>query len=471
MTYMIKPIIKSQNSITILNLVGVLTYQGINFLLTPFLTRALGTAEYGIITVYTTWVNILVPVLGLSTLSAIPHVFLLIDKERKDEYISSLLGLSLVTCIGFSIVFLVFIQPISSLFSLTPLVFALLLIQTLGMICVNFAVAYYIQSKRPYQQFALTISVALISFILSLVLIYNIQNEESKYLGRIIGFAVPNVIAGILVIFLMLRKSRKFFIRDVWRYALPICLPTIFHNLSIIILSQSNRLMLQYMVGLDAVGLYGFIYTVTSILSVIWLALNNAWAPFYMEYIKNGEHDIIKKKTKGYCLFYTIMFVVFVLLLPEIGDIFGGEKYRSVVQLSFILALGFYFIFLYSFAVNYKTISKKTLSIASCTVICAVLNILLNYFLIPLWGITGSAIATLISYLALFLLHHYTAAKLKGPYKYTHNLKDFLPWILMAVAGCVCLWFFMSMVIIRWGIALVLGVFLLIRIIRQRAFY
>ena len=43
---------KKINRITILNIIGTLAYQGISFLLTPILTRALGSYDYGIITIY-----------------------------------------------------------------------------------------------------------------------------------------------------------------------------------------------------------------------------------------------------------------------------------------------------------------------------------------------------------------------------------------------------------------------------------
>lgn len=103
--------------------------------------------------------------------------------------------------------------------------------------------------------------------------------------------------------------------------------------------------------------------------------------------------------------------------------------------------------------------------------LCAVLNIVLNYFLIINWGIPGTAVATLLSYTALFLFHHFTAAKIENPYRYPHKFKEFLPWIVMAIAGSVMFSVFMETPIIRWGVAFILGSMLLFRIIKQRAFY
>jgi O-antigen/teichoic acid export membrane protein len=56
--------------------------------------------------------------------------------------------------------------------------------------------------------------------------------------------------------------------------------------------------------------------------------------------------------------------------------------------------------------VNYAFYEKKTKYIAAITIITGVLNVLLNYLLIPKFGYVAAAWTTLISYIVLFLLHY-----------------------------------------------------------------
>ena len=59
--------------------------------------------------------------------------------------------------------------------------------------------------------------------------------------------------------------------------------------------------------------------------------------------------------------------------------------------------------FLYSFPVNYEFYHKKSIHIAIGTSAAAVMNCILNYVLIPVMGMAGAAVATLIAYVMLWI--------------------------------------------------------------------
>ena len=135
-----------------------------------------------------------------------------------------------------------------------------------------------------------------------------------------------------------------------WKFCLPLCLPLIFHHLSQIILAQCDRIMLQQLLNDNGtVGIYSFIFTFVHILNIIWSALNNTWVPFYYDYVKQNNTEVIERKSKNYMFLYTALCIGFVLLSPEVVKLFSSEDFWSGMELIPIIAFSCYMVFLYSF--------------------------------------------------------------------------------------------------------------------------
>lgn len=462
---------KKINRITILNIIGTLAYQGISFLLTPILTRALGSYDYGIITIYNTWVNFIYPIIGLSTAIVIPRIKMSIPEEEQPSYISSLAGLSTISFVLFGCLALLFSSFISKAIGLEPIVLVMLVIHGFGLTLVKFIVSFYIQYQKTLKQFAFTIVVSFATCLSTLFLLQFIARPEQKYLCQIIGFSIPYFLAGLLALLILLRKGKKIVRIDVWKMALPICLPIIFHSTSQIVLGQSDKIMIQMMLenGVSLAGLYGFAHTITSGGSILWTALNNAWSPYYYDLLKGHQFDVIEKRSNRYMFLFTSLYCGFYLIIPEFVKIMGGSGFWSSIDVIPILYLNVYFIFLYSFAVNYKIVTGNTVSIAVSTVAATLCNILLNLIMIPALGMIGAALASLISYGLLFLFHHLSLTKYSGSYNYTfkYYFGGLTPVLCCTAIFYLCkdMWF------IRWSIAALIGILLLLKIVKQKSLF
>lgn len=462
---------KKINSIVVLNIIGTFLYQGINFLLTPILTRALGTYDFGIVSLYSTWANFLFPVISLSTSVVIPHIKMYISEELQSRYVSSVAGLSTASFLGVSCVVLLFLMPLSSALGFEPVVVVMLLLQCFGMSLVRFMVTYYTQYQKTLFQIGLTILISILTFAGTLVLLQFITQPENKYLCRIIGFAVPYFIVGVLALILLYVKGKKLVSLEVWKFALPLCLPMIFHQVSHIILSQSDKVMIQYLLpdGVSQAGIFGFAYTIASIGSVLWTAFNNAWTPFYYSMLQKEKYEEILTRSKNYMFLFTACFCAFYLVIPEFAKIMGGKDFWAGIDTIPVIYLGNYFVFLYSFSVNYKSIKRKVISISLGTMGAAVCNLILNYLLIPVMGNMGAALTSLFSYILLFLFHHFSVGK--GASDYLYGFKFYI-WGIVSVALCTALFYLLEgFWIVRWVIALVVGVFLLRKIIVQKTLF
>ena len=253
---------KNENALAFFNILGPVILNGINFFTVPIFTRMLGAENYGIVSIYTTWVQVFTIVMGIQTCGTIAVSRTNFKKNELNAYNSSVLSLSCLSSIIVSVIVLIFINPVAGFMGTDRYIVVLMLLQSFGAYVINFATLKYTYSKQASKNFALSVAVSLLSVIISLILISFIPEFSDRYIGRIIGYAIPNIVIGIAFFVLILGQGRTFFSKRYWKFCLPLCLPLIFHNLSQIILGQSDRVMLQKILADNsAVGIYSFIFT------------------------------------------------------------------------------------------------------------------------------------------------------------------------------------------------------------------
>jgi O-antigen/teichoic acid export membrane protein len=108
--------------------------------------------------------------------------------------------------------------------------------------------------------------------------------------------------------------------------------------------------------------------------------------------------------------------------------------------------------------VNYAFYEKKTKNIAAITIIIGLLNITLNYLLIPHFGYIAAAWTTLISYISLFILHYINVKYVININK-TTDIKIFvLPVIILSFIGVLI--YYITTVEMDYGISLAIRLLL-----------
>ena len=462
----------SANQLAFFNMLGPIILNGVNFFTVPVFTRMLGTENYGVVSLYTTWVQVLTIVMGIQTCGTIAAARVHIDKKELDAFYSSILSLSCLVSAVLTVLIVIFINPIAAFMQFNKIVVLLIVAQSFGAYVINFVTIKYIHHKQASLNFLVSVVVTLVSVFLSLILIVNIDTFEDRYWGRIIGYAVPNVVVGIILGIQIFAKGKTGYRKDYWRFCLPLCLPLIFHNLSQILLAQSDRIMLQKLMNDNgAVGIYSFIFNFVHIINIIYSAMNNTWVPLYYDHLKAGEMDAIRRRTRNYMVLYTILTMGFMLLAPEVVKLFASEDFWSGTNLIPIMTVAYYMVFLYSFPVNYEFYHRETKIIAVGTCLAALVNIVANYFMIPIWGIAGASIATMGSYVLLFFFHHFIAKYFIKGAKYHYKFTTFLPGIAAVLVTCGVFYLFYDFWYIRWGIGAVLGVYLLVRVYKQKSIF
>ena len=461
---------KNVNSIAFLNISSVFILQGIAFLSTPIFSRMLGTTQYGQYSVIHSWVTIITCFMGLGMNASI-GTGMYQFKDGYARFRTSILSFSALICMVECIVIIAaswLLRPI--LHISVPLV-AFIAVLSFAHYVVNFAQNAYIYEKKAFHNFVLSVATAVITKGLSIYLVWTFP-EDQRYMGRVYGMLIPYVAIAITLLVVLLAKQEISFEKRFLTFGFQVGFPIVFHLLSQTLLAQSDRVMME-MLGISnsEIGIYSLFYTLCSVLTVVLNALNNTWCPFYYDNLSNDEYDKIRIKTRHYIELFSVLAFGFLMLSPEVSLLMGDKSYSSGLKVVPILVSAVFFTFMYQFPVNYEFYHKKTNIIAMGTIGAAIVNIILNYLLIPTYGMFGAAIATSLSYLALFIVHYVIVHRLKGVKKYHTSVIAFLPAVAFVSVGVFLFYFLMDNYYIRWMIGFAAGVFELVRVIQRKSIF
>lgn len=383
--------------------------KGLGFITMPLFTRLMTSSDVGMFSNITAWFSILAIITTFELYSSV-NLARFDYKENMNEYISSTLVLgSIITAIFYFIV-LLFKDFFLDLF--------LIDFQTLNILFIYLLVYPALQmfqlKKRIDYEYKSTIIVtilnALLSTGLSLILVILCSN---KLMGRTIGYFVPLIITSLILYIYLLGKGKKIISLSYWKYALIIAFPLIWHLLAGYLLSSADKIMITKMISSEANAFYSVAYSLSSIANILWMSMNNAWAPWAYEQMDKKEYQNLKNNSKPYFRFFVIVVYLMMLLTPELLLIMGGNSYLEAKYVMPPVMTGYIFQFVYSLYVNIEFYHKKQKNIAIGTIIAATINIGLNYIFIKLFGYIAAAYTTLVGYICLFLIHYMFVKKLK----------------------------------------------------------
>ncbi len=439
-------------SSSIIYVLGSFLNSGLAFITTPVFTRLLTPEDYGITSVYAVWVTVFSIFIGLQTSSTIPIACIQFDKKAINQYLSTTLFLSTISFIMISLFIMVLEKTIISLLNISFLLLFILLMESFFNYVKQFYNTYLIQTKQPIKSLLLSVGYSILSVGLSLFLI--ITWNEEHYFSKIIGTAFVTCLFGICLYILIIKRGKKLVLLKYWRFCLPLAFPVILHLLSTFILGQSDHVMIQNMLGNYEAGIYSFACSISNILAILCSATNNAWVPWYYENTKANNTKGINQLAKKYILLFSLGTCAIMLMSPEVMKILGPEEYWSAGRVIAMVVFGIYFNFLYTFAVNYEFYSQNTRWIAVGSICAAAVNIGLNLLLIPQFGGMGAAVATLISYFALFVFHNIIATRLGG---FNISKRLYLYGIGIVSVGFTVINLTYDFPVLRWIIILLLG--------------
>jgi O-antigen/teichoic acid export membrane protein len=293
--------------------------------------------------------------------------------------------------------------------------------------------AYY----RTINKANIYLYISIIKFIL-IIIIFFISSNLNYALNDILQLQfIMLCILSIVFLFIVVFRNNTKYISSGDNYSIFIFgLFLMPHGLSQWIMSSSDRILIKYFLANELLGIYSIGYIVASLLLLINSGIGLALP---QEMIKNYQKWKDDKLDIYWIRIYSISTIV-LLLCIEIFFILDKNYFNLLKYYSVEMYLIFSFVYIgitilgfYYFYANYLFYFKKSKLISAQTFIAAVANIILTILLLNYIGVTGAAVATMLSYLIYLYLVRKEALKLEIELKEISIVIDKIFYIIMSI--------------------------------------
>jgi len=397
--------------------IGLFLRKAIGFFLIPLYTHAFTHVQYGKLAMIYLFSGVLTTLFNLGLNEAFLKQFT--DKpNNKKEVFSRFFFFRLAYSSLFLFLIILFSSRLSNLF-LTPKDINLIQIASI-MIWIECLANPGLLILRITNRSKNYVFLNTIRFIINITL--NILFVLHFKMG-IAGVLIGNLGSSLLLFFLLYPEISKFLtikfdwapLKKLLNYGLPI-LPlsiTIWLGLDLI-----DRWLIKWILGLDKTGIYTLGYQFGTAIGILVFGFCGAWTAFFYN---NPENK--KAFADSAIIFIRIALILWAILslfTPEIFKLMVAEKYWIAQSIIPIIALSYIFLGLEEIFTAGFYIKSRTRLLVPIALTPLLINIALNIYLIPRFGIMGAAVATLFSYF-LFALFSYLIGNKIFPVNY--NLK------------------------------------------------
>ncbi len=377
--------------------------KGISMLTTPIFTRLLNTSEYGQYNVFNSWLAIITVFVSMSLAGGVFMQGLVKFEDDKKVFASTMQGMSTTLAIIWTVVYILFHNFWNNIFHLTTVQMLAMLIMIWTTAVFNFWSA---EQRTEYKYRALVIVTLIVSLAKPIIGIIFVINANDKVTARILGLVLVELIAYCGLYIKQMMDGKKFYSAKYWKYAFMFNLPLIPHYLSQIVLSSADRIMISNMIGNSEAGIYSLAYSLSSIMILFNTALTQTLNPWIYQKIKKKQIGDISKVAYISLIIIAFVNLMLILVAPEAVAIFAPNTYREAIYVIPPVALSVYFLYSYDLFAKFAFYYEKTKLIMYTSIIGAILNIVLNYIFINIYGYMAAGYTTLVCYIIYSIAHY-----------------------------------------------------------------
>lgn len=377
--------------------------KGISLLTTPIFTRLLSTTEYGQFSVFQSWLGIVSVFVTLNLSAGVYTQGLVKFEEDRLRFSASFQGLGITLSLVWTGIYLCCHEFWNRLFSLNieQMLAMLLMIWTSSVFSL-----WATEQRVQYRYKHLVLLTLIVSVAKPIVGIVFVLYSENKVFARILGLVLVELVGYAWLSVVQIRRGKCFFSAKYWKYALRFNIPLIPHYLSQIVLNTSDRIMIANLVGDSEAGIYSLAYSISQIMTLFNTALMSTISPWIYQKIKNRR----VKDIAG--ISYITLFLIagvnlcLIAFAPEAVTFFASKEYYDAIWIIPPVAMSVFFIYCYDLFAKFEFYFEKSHYIAIASMSGAVLNVILNYIFIPVFGYYAAGYTTLICYLAYDIAHY-----------------------------------------------------------------
>ena len=380
-------------------LLGMITF--------PILTRVMSTEQYGIMSLVTTTMSLIVAFSKAGLSNGIIRFYQQFkdSESKRTVFASTVLIRGIILSIITTLLYLTLFPTLSKYLGINEkfifcfmIMASYLFIRPLNIIILNLL---RVNNKTVFMNLLGVIG-KIISITLSITLfIYIIHDLYGYFIGIIISEFIVSIILFYWFFSNYKIKYNKVS-KDLTLSLIKFGMPLLFTELAYLLLSYADRYMLIAWHGESVLGIYSVGYNLAMYLANLFtFAIAYTVIPVYVEvYEKEGI-----KRTEEFlnkCMHYLIIAILpicfgYYAIAKDLFVLLASEKYLIASTFSPIILVGTFIMGMNDIFNAGLYLKKKTTAIMLIMLAAVVVNIILNFILLPKFGIMGATFATLIA--------------------------------------------------------------------------
>lgn len=239
--------------------------------------------------------------------------------------------------------------------------------------------------------------------------------------------------------------------------ALKIGLPILPHSNALLILNQSDRILLERLnISTTQIGLYNITYNIANIFDMVGFAFSKAITPYILDLLQQKKEHILRK-----IIFYSqILFfcaAIFTSLIAKelLEVLVRNDKLNTEYGLMVLIVMSMIFKPMYIITTTRVLFNENTSKFGIQSLYAGILNVVLNIILIPFFGIKAAAITTFVGFAFLSYSRFWTQE-----YKRNSTLNYYpIIWVIASLTVCI-FGYYAAMLPIKIRLFLILPLFL-----------
>ena len=414
---------------TLIFTLGNIGSRMISFFLIPLYTNVLTTSQYGTVDLITTISTVAGPILTLNIAESVMRFGL--DKDADKEKNTQCGSIVLLFAIIVGLILIPICRHVSGISDYSLYVYFYVVSLSVSQLFLCDLRGKELLIKYSLGNILQTLMIAVLNIVFLLVL----KMETDGYL---LAYIIANFIVAFYAI-VAGKGYRAFSFHGIDRHKLKemisysvVLIPNTFMWW---IMNSSDRVMVTYMIGAAANGIYAVSYKLPTLVSTLTGIFNQAWS--YSAIREEGTSDETEYNNRMFRTLAAIAFMMgigLLLLTKPFLRIYVSDSYYDAWKYTPFLIIGCVYLTLGTFIATSYTVHKDSFGYLFSGTFGAAFNIVLNFWFIPVIGVYGAALATCISYIAVFMFRVFHTRKY---IKYNVLYKEFILGSLLLFMSAV----------------------------------
>jgi O-antigen/teichoic acid export membrane protein len=379
-----------------------------------YYTSVFTVEEFGILALYVILIKYVSLFISLNLDSASTRLYFDYKDTKRDEYLSTIFWcITFMAIVIFGILLINMDTIVNFIYSGTELIFIIAIIVAALSVYFNFFKRILYNEEESTLILKYTIWQAFINHFSSFVLISVVN---LGIIGRVAGQG-----NGILLVLYLLTKKiininllkiRFIFNTNMAKETLYLSIPAFMALLQNFVFVYMDRAFIQHYLGSGAVGIYAFGFIVGQGISMVYESISQALLPkiytkMKINYAEGGKE--LETFSYKYYVLLVILSIIIAISSPLLVKLLANSDYREASHVISFIVFGFMMGGFYKIPSLWLGFNKRVGIFTILALVSFGINALLNWILIPMYGIVGASFASFVGlFIYSFLIQVFT---------------------------------------------------------------